>query len=188
MLSQNIRTLRARKGLSQDELAARLHVVRQTVSKWEQGLSVPDADMLVQLADIFEVSVGELLGEQLPQAGQHSELEAIALKLEQLNALLAERNAQHRRLQRVCAVCLLVCAAVVGGSVLLPAVSLSLLIYRDVSSDAASIGIIGGADGPTAVFVTGTPPDWGTLLLIAAACIAAIVAGILLLWKAGKKH
>ena len=51
MLSENIRTLRKARGLSQQELAERLHVVRQTVSKWEQGLSVPDAAMLVQLAD-----------------------------------------------------------------------------------------------------------------------------------------
>lgn len=39
MLSENIRTIRKSKGLSQEELAIRLHVVRQTVSKWEQGVS-----------------------------------------------------------------------------------------------------------------------------------------------------
>ena len=58
MLGENIKVLRKAKGLSQQELAERLHVVRQTVSKWEQGLSVPDADLLVRLADCLEVSVG----------------------------------------------------------------------------------------------------------------------------------
>ena len=44
MLNVNIKALRKSKGLSQQELAVKLNVVRQTVSKWEQGLSVPDSD------------------------------------------------------------------------------------------------------------------------------------------------
>lgn len=186
MLSENIKTLRTGKSLSQEELAERLHIVRQTVSKWEQGLSVPDADMLIRLADVFEVPVGELLGETLPDAGQKSELQAIADKLEQLNSLLAQRNAQHRRLQRICAVCLLVTAAVVACGVLLPSLSISLLLT--MHSGAASVGVIGGADGPTAIFVAGSQPHWGTFVLIAAGCIGAVIAGILLLWKARKRR
>ena len=186
MLSENIKALRTRKSMSQEELAERLHVVRQTVSKWEQGLSVPDADMLIRLADVFEIPVGELLGESLPPAGDKSELQAIADKREQLNSLLAQRNAQHRRLQRICAVCLLVTACVVGFGVLLPSLSMSLLLTAH--SDAASVGIIGGADGPTAIFVTGPQPNWGLFVLIAAGCIGAVTAGILLLWKAGKRR
>ena len=61
MLNENLKQLRKSKGLSQEELAIRLNVVRQTISKWEKGLSVPDADMLIKIADIFEVSVSELL-------------------------------------------------------------------------------------------------------------------------------
>ena len=63
MLSEKIKTLRAEKGLSQEELAIKLNVVRQTVSKWEQGLSSPDAEQLVRLAEVFETSVGMLVGE-----------------------------------------------------------------------------------------------------------------------------
>lgn len=63
MLSEKIKTLRAEKGLSQEELAIKLNVVRQTVSKWEQGLSSPDAEQLVRLAEVFETSVGVLVGE-----------------------------------------------------------------------------------------------------------------------------
>lgn len=62
MLSENIKALRKAKGYSQEELASRLHVVRQTVSKWEKGLSVPDADMLVKIADILETDTTTLLG------------------------------------------------------------------------------------------------------------------------------
>ena len=61
MLNENLKQLRKSKGLSQEELAIRLNVVRQTISKWEKGLSVPDADMLIKIADIFEVSVSEQL-------------------------------------------------------------------------------------------------------------------------------
>ena len=61
MLNENIRELRKAKGLSQEELAVRLNVVRQTVSKWEQGLSVPDADMLVAIGEVFDTPVGILL-------------------------------------------------------------------------------------------------------------------------------
>ena len=184
MLNENIKTLRMQKSLSQEELAARLHVVRQTVSKWEQGLSVPDADMLIRLADIFETPVGVLLGEKLPDAENKNELQAIADKLEQLNALLAQRNAQHRRMLRVCAVCLMVAAGAVLLGVLLPSVGLSLLVENSVS---ASVGIIGGADGPTAIFVTGAPPSWGTIALIGAVCLAAIIVGIMLLHRARRK-
>ena len=48
MLNENIKAIRKSKGLSQQELAVKLNVVRQTVSKWEQGLSVPDSDMLIR--------------------------------------------------------------------------------------------------------------------------------------------
>ena len=60
MLSDNIRTVRKNKGFTQEDLASRLHVTRQTISKWEKGLSVPDAEMLSKLADELEVSVSEL--------------------------------------------------------------------------------------------------------------------------------
>ena len=63
MLNENIKNLRKAKGLSQEELAIKLNVVRQTVSKWENGLSVPDSSMLISLADALDTSVSELLGE-----------------------------------------------------------------------------------------------------------------------------
>ena len=90
MLQENLKNLRTRKGLSQEELADRLNVVRQTVSKWEKGLSVPDSEMLIRIAEVFEVSVGELLGETIQPEPEKSELQQLSDKLEHLNAMMAE--------------------------------------------------------------------------------------------------
>ena len=97
MLSENLRTLRKAKGLSQDELAIRVNVVRQTISKWEKGLSVPDGDLLIRLADIFEVSVGELLGARIES---EQEISAVAEQLSRINEQLAIKNRRSRRIWR----------------------------------------------------------------------------------------
>ena len=106
MLQENLRRLRRAKGLSQEELADRLHVVRQTVSKWEQGRSVPDADALLRIADIFETPVGALLGGEVALPRQES---VVAQKLEQLNALLAQRNKRGRRIWHIVLGVLIAC-------------------------------------------------------------------------------
>ena len=67
MLSENIKAVRKSKGLSQEELAVKLNVVRQTISKWEQGLSVPDADMLISISEELETPVSALLGESVSE-------------------------------------------------------------------------------------------------------------------------
>ena len=61
MFGDNVKKLRQLKKLSQEDLALKLSVVRQTVSKWEKGLSVPDADILLKLAEVLDVSVNGLL-------------------------------------------------------------------------------------------------------------------------------
>ncbi|HWQ76677.1 MAG TPA: helix-turn-helix domain-containing protein [Syntrophomonas sp.] len=109
MFSENLKNLRKQKGLSQEELAERLHVVRQTVSKWEKGLSIPDADLLIQIAEIFETSVSALLGDTMELSEDKN---IIAQKLEQLNALLAERNKRSRRIWRVIAIILISIAVI----------------------------------------------------------------------------
>lgn len=97
MLSENIRNTRKTKGLSQDELAIQLNVVRQTVSKWERGLSVPDSEMLVALSDILEVPVSTLLGETI-QETKPDPIQVISEKLEVINLQLAKRQASHRKM------------------------------------------------------------------------------------------
>ena len=88
MLSDNIQTYRKAKGWSQEELAVRLNVVRQTVSKWERNVSVPDAEMLIQLAELLEVPVSTLLDIKETDL----RVDALAEELENLNAELAARN------------------------------------------------------------------------------------------------
>lgn len=96
MLSENIKVMRKAKGLSQQELAEKLNVVRQTVSKWEQGLSVPDADMLLTLSEVFETPVSTLLGETVMETPADP-LRAISEKLEVINLQLAKRkNAKEK--------------------------------------------------------------------------------------------
>ena len=91
MLNENIKRIRKSKGLSQEELAIKLNVVRQTVSKWENGLSVPDSDMLITLADELDTSVSVLLGETVMEP-MTDDLKAISEKLEVINLQLAKRN------------------------------------------------------------------------------------------------
>ena len=61
MLKDNLKALRKARGLSQQELAEKCNVVRQTVSKWEQGLSAPDSQMLLVLSEVFQVPVNAIL-------------------------------------------------------------------------------------------------------------------------------
>lgn len=96
MLSENIKTIRKSKGLSQEELAAKLNVVRQTVSKWEKGLSVPDSEMLISLSEALETPVSTLLGETVVETAA-DDLKAISEKLEVINLQLAQRKAAQRK-------------------------------------------------------------------------------------------
>lgn len=95
MLQENIKQFRKDRGLTQEELAIRVNVVRQTVSKWEKGLSVPDADMLQRLSEVLEVTVSRLLGEQQEMEQGRNE---IAEQLARINEQLAVRNRRSKRI------------------------------------------------------------------------------------------
>ena len=97
MLNENIKAIRKSKGLSQQELAVKLNVVRQTISKWEQGLSVPDSDMLVSISEALETSVSTLLGETVIET-EVDHLKAISEKLEVINLQLAQRKTMRRKI------------------------------------------------------------------------------------------
>ena len=117
MLNENIRAIRKSKGLSQDELAIKLNVVRQTVSKWENGLSVPDSDMLISISEVLETPVSVLLGEAVPEA-KADDLKAICEKLEVINLQLAQRKKTRQKiffwmLITLCAVIVAVSAALI---------------------------------------------------------------------------
>lgn len=112
MLCKNIKAVRKSKGVSQQELAVKLNIVRQTVSKWEQGLSVPDSDMLISISEVLETPVSTLLGETVvePEADR---LKAISEKLEVINLQLAQRKTTRRKIIH----CLLISLCVVIGSI-----------------------------------------------------------------------
>lgn len=117
MLNENIKTFRKSKGLSQAELAIKLNVVRQTVSKWENGLSVPDSDMLISLSEALETPVSTLLGEAVA-ASKVDDLKTISEKLEVINLQLAQRKTARRKtlhwlLIALCAVIVTIFAALV---------------------------------------------------------------------------
>lgn len=98
MFGENLKKLRKEKGLSQQEVALRLHVVRQTVSKWESGLSVPDADLLVKLADVLGTDVSHLLCGEADRRESRGQEEALVEQLVELNRHLAEKNRRARRI------------------------------------------------------------------------------------------
>lgn len=119
MFSENLKILRKQKGMSQEALAMRLNVTRQTVSKWEKSLSVPDADMLVRLSEILEVSVSSLLGGRI-EAGDGDG--AIAEQLAQIAEQLAVKN---KRSKRIVKAVIAVIGAIVAISILLLILSYS---------------------------------------------------------------
>ena len=117
MLNENIKAIRKAKGLSQQELAVKLNIVRQTVSKWEQGLSVPDADLLIALSQALETPVSTLLGETVMES-EADRLQAISEKLEVINLQLAQRKTTRRTIIRwllisICAMILVMFASLI---------------------------------------------------------------------------
>lgn len=124
MLNENIHALRKSKGLSQEELAPKLNVVRQAVSKWERGLSVPDAETLVAIGGVLDTPVSTLLGETV-RASEPEGLQALSEKLEVLNDQFARAQESKRRALHALfiaiasiTVLLLIALAAIGGSYL----------------------------------------------------------------------
>ncbi len=115
MLGENLRRMRERRGITQEELAERVHVVRQTVSKWEKGLSVPDADLLMAVAETLQVSVSELIGVDAVQAKSIEELSVQAAVLNEQIDLQNRRMARTTTIaKRAIAACILAVVLVVG--------------------------------------------------------------------------
>lgn len=97
MLNENIKAIRKSKGLSQEELAIKVNVVRQTISKWEQGLSVPDSDMLIALSEALETPVSILLGETVHES-KADDLKVICEKLEIINLQLSQKKNTRQKI------------------------------------------------------------------------------------------
>ena len=138
MLNENIKMLRKSKGLSQEELAVKLNVVRQTISKWENGLSVPDSDMLISISEALDTSVGALLGENMMEP-ETDTLKAISEKLEVINLQLAQRKTTGRNIIRWLLVSL--CAMIGVGFAALAILNSPYLAWDYRDPEAAVLGV-----------------------------------------------
>lgn len=161
MLSENIKALRKAKGLSQEELAIKLNVVRQTVSKWEKALSVPDAGMLMKIADALDTTVNTLLGETVAEPEEQETLKTIAAKLELMNEQYAKQAERRRKIWRI--------VFIVLGIIAVAGLVKEVLAFAHVSQFnnmvESSTSIIGGADAPTNVYVSNISLNQYALLL-----------------------
>ena len=80
MLNENIKRMRKSKGLSQEELAIKLNVVRQTVSKWENGNYMPPVEMLEELSNMYNMSINELLSGRKLTTEEYKEMAETNIK------------------------------------------------------------------------------------------------------------
>ena len=177
MLNENIKVLRKAKGLSQEELAIKLNVVRQTVSKWEKGLSVPDAG----IAEVLETTVSVLLGEEIPSSEEPDFIKTLAAKLEVLNEQYSKQNEHRRKIWRIVfAVILVVSAASLVRYVFFFG---SIYQMKSIGDASTSVTVIGGADVPVYI------PIWyyfSVLKPVLLSALAAVVS-VIGLYRTRKK-
>ena len=170
MLSENLKKFRKIKGLSQEELALRLNVVRQTISKWEKGLSVPDSEMLIRIAEELDTSVTVLLGETV-ESEEPVDVKALSAKLEVLNEQFAKQNETRRKVWRGIFIAICIVSCIILGKELIEFIFTQGIIQ---TSD-ESIGIIGGADGPTMILVARAVNPINDWILALIGIVAAVI-------------
>lgn len=98
MLNENLKQLRKSKGLTQAEFELKFNVVRQTVSKWEKGLSVPDAEMLMEIADQFDIPVADILGKTIEADNETDHIKVLSEKFALLNEQYAKNVEKNHRI------------------------------------------------------------------------------------------
>lgn len=139
MLKENIKEGRKLKGLSQEELAIRLSVVRQTVSKWEQGLSVPDSEMLISISEVLDIPISTLLGDNITES-EVDNLKVISDKLEVINFQLSQKNIIKRKTFHW--IFILMCSIIVLISVILVVLNSSYLGWNFDNPETAIVGSV----------------------------------------------
>lgn len=169
MLNENIKALRTSKGLSQQDLADKLNVVRQTVSKWEQGLSVPDSDLLISLSEALETPVSTLLGETVAET-EADTVKALSEKLEIINQQFARRKTFRREFLHWSLIAF--CALLLAGFAALAVVNSPYLVWDFSDPETAVMG--------TALHAF----EWGFARLAPFAMVAALVGVFLTRKKA----
>ena len=169
MLNENIKAIRKSKGLSQQELAVKVNVVRQTISKWEQGLSVPDSDLLIVLSEALETPVSTLLGENVVES-EADTVKALSEKLEIINLQFARRKAMRR--SAVHWLFIAVCVGILTVAVVLAVVNSPYLGWDYSAPETAVMGV--------AIHAL----EWGFVRLAPFVLIAALVGVFLTRKKA----
>lgn len=130
MFGENLKSIRKSKGYTQEELAIKLNVVRQTVSKWEKGLSVPDADILVRIADVLDTDVSVLLGGSVEK---EADKDAVAEQLAKISEQAAIKN---RRAKRIWKAVIIILSVIVIFNILL--IILGTSAYKDISNSSTN--------------------------------------------------
>ena len=100
-IGSNIAAYRKRGGLTQAGLAEKLNYTDKAVSKWERGESIPDVLTLMQLAELFEIEVGELLADPNELPGDPGKLEKA---MTQVSEKALRRKADKSIIQRLCSI------------------------------------------------------------------------------------
>lgn len=135
MLNKNLQKIRKERGLTQEALAVKLNVVRQTISKWEQGSAVPDADTLCRIAEALDIPVTELLGTPTPK--EQNDTTAIVESLAEINEQLAIRNRRSHRIWKIAGILLL---AAIISIILLSAAS--MVAYTKISTTSDDVDVV----------------------------------------------
>ena len=167
MLNENIKAIRKSKGLSQQELAVKVNVVRQTISKWEQGLSIPDSDLLIALSEALETPVSTLLGGNVVES-EADTVKALSEKLEIINLQFARRKAMRR--SAVHWLFIAVCVGILTVAAVLAVVNSPYLGWDYSAPETAVMGV--------AIYTF----EWGFVRLAPFALIVALV-GVFLTQK-----
>ena len=143
ILADKIMTLRKKAGWSQEELAARLNVSRQSVSKWEGAQSIPDMDKVVQMSRLFGVTTDFLLKDEL-EIEEHTQSEPMdepplrRVTMEEASAYLALRRAAAPKMALATFLC------IISPVALLILAAMSEVSRFGISENAASgIGLCG---------------------------------------------
>ena len=168
MLSENLKHLRKSKGLTQEELALQLGVVRQTISKWEKGLSVPDSEMLIELSEQFNVPVSALLGDTIEPTDKEDMVKILSEKLALINEQLANAAERKRKITRslsFAGIAVVACCLVRQAMIML---------QPYFFQEGASTSVIGGADGPTSVFLYRSGIGVTGMIILAVILIASV--------------
>ena len=122
IFADKLMDLRKKNGWSQEELAEKLNVSRQAVSKWESAQSVPDMNRIIQLSELFGVSTDYLLKDEMDQAEASRETASDSLirtvDMEEANAFLKTKEENSRRVALGVMLCILspVALILLGGA------------------------------------------------------------------------